>query len=98
MIRDAQGCQMLRAGSFMGLSPWIWNQRLVRPDVERMPRVAAVGHPEADQRCPVSRTDAVSSNMTSSMHHDLERGNRLEALWLCRAVVDTGARHGFSNS
>jgi hypothetical protein len=40
---------MLRAGSFMVLLRRIWNQRLVRSDIERMPRVAAPGHPEADQ-------------------------------------------------
>jgi 2-dehydropantoate 2-reductase len=40
----------------------------------------------------MARVDAVSPTMTSSMHHDLERGNRLEAPWLCGAVVDIGAR------
>src|SRR5829696_8028729 len=49
MIRDAQGCQMVSAGSFMLLSRRIWNQRLICSDVERMLWVAALGHPEADQ-------------------------------------------------
>ena len=30
--------------------------------------------------------------MTSSMHHDLERGNRLEVRWLSGGVVELGAR------
>ena len=32
--------------------------------------------------------------MTSSMHHDLERGNRLEVPWLSGAVVELGLRAG----
>jgi ketopantoate reductase PanE/ApbA-like protein len=42
----------------------------------------------------MARADTVAPEMTSSMHHDLERGNRLEAPWLCGAVVDIGTRHG----
>lgn len=38
--------------------------------------------------------DGVSPDMTSSMHHDLERGNRLEVAWLSGAVVDLGAQAG----
>jgi len=30
--------------------------------------------------------------MTSSLHHDLERGNRLEVPWLAGAVVRLGAQ------
>ena len=32
--------------------------------------------------------DSVSPEMTSSMHHDLERGNRLEVRWLSGGVVE----------
>jgi 2-dehydropantoate 2-reductase len=32
--------------------------------------------------------------MTSSMHHDLERGNRLEVRWLAGAVVELGRANG----
>ncbi|MGE0723331.1 MAG: ketopantoate reductase family protein [Alphaproteobacteria bacterium] len=42
----------------------------------------------------MARADAVSPAMTSSLHHDLERGNRLEVPWLAGAVVEIGARHG----
>ena len=32
--------------------------------------------------------------MTSSMHHDLERGNRLEVRWLSGGVVELGKEVG----
>ena len=32
--------------------------------------------------------------MTSSMHHDLERGNRLEVRWLSGGVVELGEAVG----
>jgi 2-dehydropantoate 2-reductase len=38
--------------------------------------------------------DSVSPATTSSMHHDLERGNRLEVAWLSGDVVERGARLG----
>jgi 2-dehydropantoate 2-reductase len=42
----------------------------------------------ADHQLKVA--DAVAADMTSSMHHDLERGNRLEVRWLSGGVVDLG--------
>jgi 2-dehydropantoate 2-reductase len=36
--------------------------------------------------------DNVPADMTSSMHHDLERGNRLEVEWLSGGVVQLGMR------
>lgn len=38
--------------------------------------------------------DEVSPDMTSSMHHDLQRGNRLEVRWLAGAVVELGQARG----
>jgi 2-dehydropantoate 2-reductase len=38
--------------------------------------------------------DTVPSDMTSSMHHDLERGNRLEVAWLSGGVVRLGESVG----
>jgi len=38
--------------------------------------------------------DEVSPDMTSSMHHDLQRGNPLEVRWLSGGVVELGARVG----
>jgi 2-dehydropantoate 2-reductase len=38
--------------------------------------------------------DEVAYDMSSSMHHDLERGNRLEVRWLSGGVVELGAAKG----
>jgi 2-dehydropantoate 2-reductase len=38
--------------------------------------------------------DDVAYDMTSSMHHDLERGNRLEVRWLAGGVVELGHQKG----
>lgn len=46
----------------------------------------------ADER--LAFTDQVPATMTSSMHHDLEQGNRLEVAWLSGDVVERGARLG----
>ena len=46
----------------------------------------------ADQR--LAFVDGVPPDMTSSMHHDLERGNRLEVAWLSGGVVDLGRAVG----
>jgi 2-dehydropantoate 2-reductase len=40
--------------------------------------------------------DEVAADMTSSMHHDLERGNRLEVRWLAGAVVELGKAKGIA--
>lgn len=42
----------------------------------------------ADQR--LAFVDTVPAAMTSSMHHDLEKGNRLEVAWLSGGVVQLG--------
>jgi 2-dehydropantoate 2-reductase len=42
----------------------------------------------ADQR--MTFADSVAPDMTSSMHHDLEGGNRLEVAWLSGGVVQLG--------
>lgn len=46
----------------------------------------------AEQR--LAFTDGVSPDTTSSMHHDLQRGNRLEVPWLSGAVVELGRSAG----
>jgi 2-dehydropantoate 2-reductase len=38
--------------------------------------------------------DDVAYDMTSSMHHDLERGNPLEVRWLAGGVVELAQRKG----
>jgi 2-dehydropantoate 2-reductase len=46
----------------------------------------------AEQRLKLA--DDVDYDMTSSMHHDLERGNRLEVRWLAGGVVELGRQKG----
>ena len=46
----------------------------------------------AEQRLKLA--DDVAYDMTSSMHHDLERGNRLEVRWLSGGVVSLGRQVG----
>lgn len=43
---------------------------------------------EAEDR--LAYVDALSPDVTSSMHHDLERGGRLEVPWLAGGVVELG--------
>jgi 2-dehydropantoate 2-reductase len=42
----------------------------------------------------MERADTVAQDMTSSMHHDLERGNKLEVRWLSGGVVQLGREKG----
>jgi len=55
-------------------------------------RALGVNLPEdyAEQR--LAFADTVAFDMTSSLHHDLERGNPLEVRWLAGAVVELGLR------
>jgi 2-dehydropantoate 2-reductase len=46
----------------------------------------------ADER--LAFIDQVPATMTSSMHRDLEQGNRLEVPWLSGDVVERGVRLG----
>ena len=46
----------------------------------------------ADQR--LAFADSVAADMSSSMHHDLEHGNRLEVAWLSGGVVQLGRAVG----
>ena len=46
----------------------------------------------AEQRLKLA--DDVDPGMTSSMHHDLDQGNRLELRWLSGGVVELGAQVG----
>ena len=63
-------------------------------EVVRVGRAHGVPLPEdyAEQRLEFA--DGVSADMTSSMHHDLERGNRLEVRWLSGGVVELGQEVG----
>lgn len=65
-----------------------------------MREVVAVGQaqgvqlPENYTEHALALADEVPANMTSSMHHDLERGNPLEAHWLSGSVVELGEQIG----
>jgi 2-dehydropantoate 2-reductase len=64
--------------------------------LDLMKEVVAVGRahgvalPEDYAEERLRFADSVSPDMTSSMHHDLERGNRLEVEWLSGGVVQLG--------
>ena len=68
--------------------------------VDVMREVVAVGRahgvalPEDQAEAAMQRADSVSPDMTSSMHHDLERGNPLEVRWLAGGVVELGQARG----
>lgn len=67
---------------------------------DAMREVVAVGRAEgvklaedfADNR--LAFCDSLPADMTSSMHRDLERGNRLEVRWLSGDVAERGCRLG----
>jgi 2-dehydropantoate 2-reductase len=68
--------------------------------LELMQEVVAVGRahgvalPQDHIDAAMQRADTVSPDMTSSMHHDLERGNPLEVRWLAGGVVELGQARG----
>ena len=68
--------------------------------LDAMREVAAVGRahgvrlPEDFAEERLAFTDTLPGTMTASLHHDLERGNRLEVKWLSGAVVELGAAVG----
>lgn len=66
----------------------------VMREVVAVGRAHGVGLDEdyAEQRLKLA--DDVAYDMTSSMHHDLERGNRLEVRWLSGGVVSLGEKVG----
>ena len=54
-------------------------------------RAHGVALPEDYAAQRMAFADTLPEDMTSSMHHDLERGNRLEVEWLSGGVVQLGA-------
>jgi 2-dehydropantoate 2-reductase len=66
----------------------------VMREVVAVGRACGVDLPADQAEAGLARADDVSPQMTSSLHHDLERGNRLEVRWLAGAVVRLGERHG----
>ena len=57
-------------------------------------RAHGVALPEDYAENRLAFADGLPADMTSSMHHDLERGNPLEVNWLSGGVVQLGAAKG----
>jgi len=66
----------------------------VMREVVAVGRAYGVPLPENYAEVRLQLADDVSPDMTSSMHHDLERGNRLEVRWLAGGVVELGRAKG----
>ena len=63
-------------------------------EVVAVGRAHGVGLPEDYAAQRLAFADTVPFDMTSSMHHDLERGNPLEVEWLSGGVVKLGEQVG----
>jgi len=66
----------------------------VMREVVAVGRAHGVALPPDYAAARLQLADDVSPDMTSSMHHDLQRGNRLEVRWLAGAVVELGEAKG----
>lgn len=66
----------------------------VMQEVVAVARAYSVAVPEDYAQVRLQLADDVSPDMTSSMHHDLQRGNRLEVRWLSGGVVELGKEKG----
>ena len=66
----------------------------VMREVVAVGRAHGVGLAEDYAEVRLQLADYVTHDMTSSMHHDLERGNPLEVRWLAGGVVELGLRKG----
>ncbi|MFC5499467.1 ketopantoate reductase family protein [Caenimonas terrae] len=66
----------------------------VMSEVVAVGRAHGVALPEDYAQVRLQLADDVSPDMTSSMHHDLQRGNRLEVRWLAGGVVELGKAKG----
>jgi 2-dehydropantoate 2-reductase len=66
----------------------------VMREVVAVGRAHGVDLPEDYAERRLTHADGLSPDMTSSMHHDLERGNRLEVRWLSGGVAELGRAVG----
>jgi 2-dehydropantoate 2-reductase len=66
----------------------------VMREVVAVGRAHGVDLPEDYAEVRLQLADDVPYDMTSSMHHDLERGNPLEVRWLAGGVVELGQHMG----
>jgi len=63
-------------------------------EVVAVGRACGIGLSEDFPEQRMTLCDTLPPEMTSSMHNDLERGNRLEVDWLAGGVVDLGSSVG----
>lgn len=63
-------------------------------EVVAVGRAHGVGLAEDYAQSRLEFMDGLHADMTSSMHHDLERGSRLEVRWLSGGVVELGQAKG----
>ena len=66
----------------------------IMEEVVAVGRALGVALPEDYAQQRLAFADTVPHGMSSSLHHDLERGNRLEVEWLSGGVVKLGERAG----
>jgi 2-dehydropantoate 2-reductase len=66
----------------------------VMREVVAVGRAHGVALPEDYADVRMKFADDLPADMTASMHHDLERGNRLEVRWLSGGVVELGKAKG----
>jgi len=66
----------------------------VMKEVVAVARAQGVALPADYADATLARADTVAPDMTSSMAHDLQRGNPLEVRWLAGGVVELGKRLG----
>jgi 2-dehydropantoate 2-reductase len=66
----------------------------VMREVVAVARAHGAGVPEDFAEVRLKFADDLSPDMTSSMHEDLKRGNRLEVRWLSGGVVELGKAKG----
>lgn len=66
----------------------------VMAEVVAVGRAHGVALPENYAQVRLKLADEVSPAMTASMHHDLQRGNRLEVRWLSGGVAELGKAKG----
>lgn len=70
--------------------------RAVMQEAVAVARARGVALPDDYAEDRLAFADGLPADMTSSMHHDLERGSRLEVGWLSGAVARFGARLGIA--
>jgi 2-dehydropantoate 2-reductase len=66
----------------------------VMQEVVAVGRAHGVSLPEDYAQARLQFADALPADMSASMHHDLQRGNRLEVRWLSGGVVELGHAKG----